>query len=304
MVSASRRKLAIFFLIFGICLVALTVALNVGWILLSLEQIALLVFGIIFFALIITGLVLNTIFLFREFRRNEQHDAFINAVTHELKTPIASIRLYLETLKTREVSEEKRQEFYKIMLADNDRLLNTVEQVLQAGRFKTTNLSLNSTEINLNELLTESINRIQTRYDLPESAINLMSSVGETYISGDADELQSAFINLLDNSVKYSGDEIKILINVKNLNKDSVIIRIKDSGIGIPPSELKRIFHRFYRVSNRATQTQKGTGLGLFIVKAIINRHGGKIIAESEGEGKGSKFIIQLPKSKNENSNR
>ena len=294
--SGNRRKLAIFFLIFGIALVALAVALNVGWILLSLEQIALLVFGIIFFAVIITGLVLNTIFLFREFRRNEQHDAFINAVTHELKTPIASIKLYLETLKTREVSEEKRQEFYKIMLADNARLLNTVEQVLQAGRIKNSNLSLNLAEINLIELLKESVTRVQTRYNLPVTAINLMTSESEIKISGDAEQLQTAFINLLDNSVKYSKDEIKIVINVKNLNKNSIIVRIKDSGIGIPPAELKRIFHRFYRVSSRATQTTKGTGLGLFIVKSIINRHGGKIIAESEGEGKGSKFIIQLPK--------
>jgi signal transduction histidine kinase len=120
---ARRRKAAIFFLILGICLIALTVALNVGWILLNLQQIALLVFGIVFFAIIITGLVLNTIFLVREIRRNEQHDAFLNAVTHELKTPIASIRLYLETLQTRDVAEAKRQEFYGVMLADTNRLL-------------------------------------------------------------------------------------------------------------------------------------------------------------------------------------
>ena len=129
-----RRKTAIFFLIFGICLSALAIALNVGWIILNVREVALLVFGVIFFALIITGLILNTIFLVREIRRNEQHDAFLNAVTHELKTPIASIKLYLETLKNREVSEEKRREFYDIMLADNERLLGTVEQVLQASQ--------------------------------------------------------------------------------------------------------------------------------------------------------------------------
>jgi two-component system sensor histidine kinase SenX3 len=126
---AGRRKAVLFFLALGICLVAIAVALNVGWILLNLREVALLVLGIIFFAIIITGLVLNTIFLIREIRRNEQHDAFLNAVTHELKTPIASIRLYLQTLQTREVSEEKRQEFYGVMLADSNRLLNTVQQV-------------------------------------------------------------------------------------------------------------------------------------------------------------------------------
>src|SRR5690242_194551 len=118
-----RRKTAVFFLIFGISLSVLAVALNIGWILLNLKEVALLVFGVIFFALIITGLILNTIFLVREIRRNEQHDAFLNAVTHELKTPIASIKLYLETLKSRELDNDKRQEFYDIMLADNQRLL-------------------------------------------------------------------------------------------------------------------------------------------------------------------------------------
>src|SRR6187397_3688022 len=126
-----RRKTTIFFVALGIALSGLAIALNVGWILLNTREVVLLVIGIIFFALIITGLILNTIFLVREIRRNEQHDTFLNSVTHELKTPIASIRLYLETLKTRDVDRAKRDEFYDIMLADNERLLDTVEQVLQ-----------------------------------------------------------------------------------------------------------------------------------------------------------------------------
>src|SRR5438132_2710628 len=134
MAVSSRRKSVAFFITLGACLVALAIALNVGWILLNWREVALLVFGIIFFLLIIFGLVLNTTFLIREIRRNEQHDAFINAVTHELKTPIASIHLYLETLKTRDLSEEQRQGFYDVMLADSDRLLQTAEQVLRAGR--------------------------------------------------------------------------------------------------------------------------------------------------------------------------
>src|SRR5258708_10003319 len=150
-----RRKTAIFFLILGISLSVLAAALNIGWILLNLREVALLIFGVIFFALIITGLILNTIFLVREIRRNEQHDAFLNAVTHELKTPIASIKLYLETLKGRPVTEDKRQEFYDIMLADNERLLGTVEQVLQAGRTREKQRLMNLAEIDLSELLGE-----------------------------------------------------------------------------------------------------------------------------------------------------
>src|SRR5918912_415474 len=125
---SGRRKSVIFFIVLCACLVALAVALNVGWILLNWREVALLVLGIIFFVVIIVGLVLNTIFLIREIRRNEQHDAFINAVTHELKPPLTSIRLYLETLKTRDVDEARRDEFYNIMLADSARLLQTVEQ--------------------------------------------------------------------------------------------------------------------------------------------------------------------------------
>jgi len=292
-----RRKAIFFFLALGICLVALAVALNVGWILLNLQQIAMLVFGIVFFAIIITGVVLNTIFLVREIRRNEQHDAFLNAVTHELKTPIASIRLYLETLQTRDVAEAKRQEFYGVMIADTNRLLNTVEQVLKASRSREKNHLLNISELNLAEILREAIKRIKTRYDLSDGAISFAPSDAEIKISGDADELQTVFTNLLDNAVKYSGsEEIKVLVAVKNLNKKIAVVRIKDSGIGISPAELKQIFKRFYRVPSPRTQKTKGTGLGLFIVRSIVKKHGGRISAESKGDGEGTTFIVQLLK--------
>ncbi len=290
-----RRKSTIFFLVLGICLITLAVALNIGWILLNLREVALMVFGIVFFAVIITGVVLNTIFLLREIRRNEQHDAFLNAVTHELKTPIASIKLYLETLKTRNVAEDKRREFYDVMLTDSNRLLTTVEQVLQASRTKEKQRQLNISEINLSKLLSESIKITQTRYKLDENVIKLTEPAEEIILSGDASELQSAFTNLFDNAVKYSSDEPKISVRVKKSNERKVQIFIKDNGIGLEKSELKRIFKRFYRVSNVSTQEKKGTGLGLFIVQSIIKRHGGKIWADSKGEGKGTTFIVQMP---------
>lgn len=289
-----RRKTAIFFLVLGISLSVVAVALNVGWILLNLREVVLMVLGIIFFALIITGLILNTIFLIREIRRNEQHDAFINAVTHELKTPIASIKLYLETLKTRSVTQEKQREFLDIMLADSDRLLTTVEQVLKAGGAKE-KVRLNSAEIDLVELLGESIAIIRTQRNLDESAIKFSKPSEPMTLLGDVAELRTAFINLLDNAVKYSKGEPKISIRTKRSTLNNrVEVFIKDNGIGIPAGDLKRIFKRFYRVAD-STSATPGTGLGLYIVKSIIERHGGRVSAQSRGDGTGSTFIVQLP---------
>src|SRR5215204_1448421 len=201
-----RRKSAVFFLTFGICLVVLALALNVGWILLNWREVALLVLGIVFFGLIIAGLVLNTTFLVREIRRNEQHDAFINAVTHELKTPLASMRLYLETLKSRDVPEARRQEFYDIMLADGDRLLHTVEQVLHAGRTAQRKRALNLSVIDLGQLVQECMEIARLRHGLDPGAIRYAESPGAAGagVAGDRDELRAAVSNLLDNAVKYS----------------------------------------------------------------------------------------------------
>lgn len=289
-----RRKTAIFFLILGITLSILAVALNVGWILLNLRQVVLLVLGAIFFALIITGLILNTIFLVREIRRNEQHDAFINSVTHELKTPIASIKLYLETLKTRDVPPEKQREFYDVMLADSDRLLNTVEQVLKAGGAKE-KAKLKTAEVDVSTLLRECIAIIRTQRNLDASVIRFTEPGEPLTVVGNEAELKTAFINLLENAVKYSKDDPKVSIRTKKaaLNR-RVEIFIKDNGIGISPADLKRIFKRFYRVPDAASDT-RGTGLGLFIVRSIIKRHGGRVSAQSRGEGMGSTFMVQLP---------
>ena len=291
-----RRKTAIFFLALGISLSGLAVALNVGWILLNTREVVLLVIGMIFFALIITGLILNTVFLVREIRRNEQHDTFLNSVTHELKTPIASIRLYLETLKSRDVDEAKRTEFYDVMLKDSDRLLNTVEQVLRAGRIRERDRSGEIGEVGLDSVLNEAIAITLSRSNLPEAAVRYSPAAEELMVKGDREELLSAFLNLLDNAVKYSGEEPKITVKLQTsgFNNRAVVV-IKDKGIGIRPGELKRVFKRFYR-STSSQNGAKGTGLGLFIVKSIIEKHGGRVQAESKGEGMGSTFFVQLPR--------
>ena len=291
-----RRKTAAFFLILGISLSVLAVALNVGWILLNIREVALLVLGVIFFILIITGLILNTVFLVREIRRNEQHDAFLNAVTHELKTPIASIKLYLETLKARDLDKQKQNEFYDIMLADNQRLLDTVEQVLLASRTREKQRLLNLAEIDMGELLNDAVKTVREQQHLGEATIRLTTPGDSIKVLGDRSELRTAITNLLDNAIKYSGAEPKVAVRLGSSGMKTAEIYIKDSGIGIARSDLKRVFKRFYRAPNAANGTAKGNGLGLAIVRSIVEKHGGHVRAESKGEGKGTTFLVELPR--------
>ncbi len=294
MVVPGRRKTIAFFIALGVCLIALVVTIYVGGIFASWRRGILLVLGALFVLAIIAGVVLNTIFLIREIRRNEQHDAFINAVTHELKTPVASIRLYLETLQKRELDDGKRREFYGIMLADSDRLLSTIEQVLRAGRVSPSGRQMNLLPIDLVELANECLVLAQRRHHLPPEAFSLKAS-DHLSVQGDPEELKAAVSNLIDNAIKYSGPDVRVTIEVARLDSAFAAVRVTDSGVGIAKNELDRIFKRFYRVPGPVATRVKGTGLGLFIVRSVAKRHGGRAYAESAGVGQGSTFTLQLP---------
>jgi two-component system, OmpR family, sensor histidine kinase SenX3 len=294
---SSRTKSMAFFITLGVCLVALTVVVNVSWIVLNWRRVVPLVFGIIFFGLIIGGLSVNTVFLVREIRRNEQQDSFLNAVTHELKTPIASIRMYLETLESRQLDEPQRREFYRIMLEDTDRLLGTVEQVLKAGEARLRSNRKNWQELDFSELVKSALELTRLRHHLtPENLRFGVAPPEGLLVQGSPDELRTVVFNLFDNAVKYSGDSREIVVDVRTPDMDTVLLSVHDLGIGIPRGELKRIFNRFYRATNPLAGQVKGTGLGLFIVRSIARRHGGDVYAESEGEGRGSTFTVRLPR--------
>ena len=295
----SRRGTIVFFVCLGIGLIALAVALNVGWIILNWREGVLLFFGIVFFGLIIAGMVVNTIFLVREVRRNEQHDSFINAVTHELKTPVASIRLHLETLQRRELPDAKRQEFYRLMLSDADRLTETVEQVLRAGRAGDKKAGREKTDVDFGQLVRECMSAIRTRYHLQPEALRYEQAPTNgdgLHVKGSLDDLRTAVSNVLDNAVKYSGDRVDVRVRLESAGEKRLSLSVQDHGVGIASGELKRIFKRFHRVSARSLAHIKGTGLGLFIVKSIAKKHGGTAFAMSEGEGRGTTVVIELPR--------
>jgi two-component system sensor histidine kinase SenX3 len=278
MVHGGRRKSIAFFISLGVGLILVILLLYVGWVLLGWRNGILLFFGILLMLMVIAGVVLNTTFLVREIRRNAQHDAFINAVTHELKTPVASIRLYLETLQTRPVDEAKRQEFYRIMLDDSDRLLGMIEQILRTGRIGQPNRELHISSIDFGAIVEDCLVRARRLYNVPDDALSYTPGPPVT-IRGDADEVRAAIANLIDNAVKYSGSLGQVAVQTASTDGRYVTVRVTDNGPGIAKGELKQVFKRFYRVPGPIATKVKGTGLGLFIVRSVAKRHGGKVWA-------------------------
>jgi len=292
-----RRGTIALFITLGVCLVGVAVFLNISWIVLYGRRIALLVLGIVLFSVLIAGVVLNTVFLVREVRRNERQDSFLNAVTHELKTPIASIRLYLETLQRRQLDEAKRKEFYRIMLSDTDRLLSTVEQVLKAGETGHRKRDANRVLVDLEAIVAECIAITLQQGHLEAEAIRLEEVPGavKLRVLGHPEDLRTAVLNLLDNAVKYSPGGVHVRCRLEITRYSWVTLSVSDQGIGIPPKDLKRIFKRFYRAQDVVQRQVKGTGLGLFIVRSIARQHGGDAAAVSDGPGKGTTMRMHLP---------
>jgi len=292
-----RQTASIVFVVLCILLVAAAVTLNIGWIIVNGRRVAPVVLGVTTFGLIIAGLIVYTVFLVREMGITEQQDSFLNSVTHELKTPIASIRLYLETLQSREVGDAQRKEFYRIMLQDADRLQHTVEQVLRAGVARQKRKLEHRGPVDLAWLVQECVDTARTRHHLSEDAITVVKSDLRVplVVSGEVDDLRTAVNNLLDNAVKYSGGVPQITVQAAGPTPDTAWVRVKDAGIGIPKAQLGRIFNRFYRFQPRGSKI-KGTGLGLYIVRSIAKRHGGRVFAESAGEDKGATFTLELPR--------
>jgi signal transduction histidine kinase len=287
----------------GIVLAILLLALAVGWQILvvgdprpaGLSRLdwALLVLGTLFFAVVLGGLVWLSAWLIREMRLNQRQRAFLDAVTHEMKTPLASLRLYVDTLTRHDPAPERRRHFLSLMQDDLARIDRTVDQVLAAARAEEPARSAPRGRVDLGEILRDCIREVQSRHALPDASMQLECRA-DPAVRGDAGELGVVFRNLLENAVKYSDAPVEVRVRVAQVGGDRVKVDISDRGIGIPQRELRKIFQRFYRVGRDMQRTAAGLGLGLFIVRNLVRRQGGRVVAKSEGSGAGSRFVVTL----------
>jgi signal transduction histidine kinase len=292
----------------GIVSMVLVLALSVGWQILvwrdaptpsqaltSLDLV-LLVLGTLFFLLVFGGLVWLSVKVVIEIRLNQSQRAFLDAVTHELKTPLSSFRLGLETLGRHELAREQQSEFLGRMGEDLDRLENTVAQVLAAARAEEGSRSRDRQEsVDLPALLAAHVEELRTRHHLDRDAVAVaIDATRPVRVRGDAAELGLVFRNLLENAFKYSREPVRIRVGVGEGRDGRVRVEIADDGIGIPGHELERIFQRFHRAERDVQRQAAGLGLGLFVVRTLLRKHGGRIVALSEGVGRGSRFVVTL----------
>ena len=292
-------------IILGAVSIPLSIALLVGWTLLIVHNLGeseslalevwLLALGGVSFAVIVVVLVLFSVYLAREILELRRQTSFIDSVTHELKSPLASIKLCLETMARHDLPPDKRDELRNMMLDDVERLTSFIDDVLQASRLADTReYATQLTEVDVRRLVREVVASVAKRRKVDSERVRLDIPEG-TVVHSDEAALTIIVKNLIDNALKYSPPSAPVTVATTRDAKGRVVLEVRDEGIGIEHSELKRVFQRFYRGPNAEVRARKGTGLGLFVVSALADSLGGRVDAVSQGCGKGTTMRVTLP---------
>ncbi|MFQ5672618.1 MAG: sensor histidine kinase [Nitrospinales bacterium] len=242
---------------------------------------------------ILGGVYLIFVFWNKQARLNRMHSNFVSSVSHELKSPLASIQLYLETLKYHDVSPEEARDFVGIMLTDTERLSGLIDNILEAGKSDPKSIELKFLPVEMGPFVLEVMENHKRRFEEKECKVKI-DIVDSPTLNVDKRALQMVFNNLIGNALRYSPPGADFTLRMKN-NGNYCEIEFIDSGLGLEKKDIKKIFRKFYRVQNRATRNIEGAGLGLFIARESVKNHKGKLKAESAGRGKGAKFTVCLP---------
>ena len=288
----------------AVIMVGLLGVLTVGWVLLAAyrstadeEYPALgwtfMALGTSFIGLLLVGVVVYMILTIKAINLGRRQSNFIDSVTHELKSPIASMKLYLQTMRRQPVSDGQRDGFYELMLVDIDRLNHLINQMLDAGRLEAGRSGGTAEDVSLIEVLKECAEITRQRHRVPEEAISL--DLRPCVVRAPPAHLLMVFRNILDNAVKYAGNPPQVEVSGRARADHSAIVRITDNGRGIPVGMRRRIFRRFVRLGSELEREQPGTGLGLHVAITIVKSLGGRIRVRDREEGAGAVFEVVLP---------
>ena len=288
----------------AVVMTALLAVLTVGWVLLAVfgalanTQFAglnwtLLAVGTSFIALLAVGVVIYMILSIKAINLNRRQSNFIDSVTHELKSPISSMKLYLQTLDRRQVSHDQQASFYQFMLEDIERLDHLINQMLDAGRLESGRTGGEVEEVLLPDLLRECAGVICLRYRVPGETVLL--DLEPCVVRARRVDLDMLFRNLLDNAVKYAGMPPQVEVRLRVESRHLAVVRIADNGRGIPAKMRRKVFGRFVRLGLELEREKPGTGLGLYIARTVARRLRGRIRVRDRRPGPGTVFEVQLP---------
>ena len=300
---SSRRSLSMPILL-AIVMIVLLVIVAVGWVLLAVSGAwkdadrqgvywALLSIGSTFILLLVVGVVLYLILSIKAINLTRRQSNFIDSVTHELKSPIASMKLYLQTLSRHQVNQQLQIDFHRFMLEDLERLDHLINQMLEAGRLDAERPNDEEEDVELAELLRDCAASVCMNYRVPADTVRL--DLQPSIVLGRRIDLDIVFRNLVDNAVKYAGPTPRVEVSLRPSADGQVLVRIADNGRGIPHHLRRKIFGRFVRLGLELEREKPGTGLGLYIARTLVRRHHGRIRVRDPEEGPGSVFEVQLP---------
>jgi len=280
----------------SVVLMVLNATLMVCWIVLLARSNgwAALIIGVVVFALILAGLSFYMVLMIKEVRLNQRQANFVDSVTHELKSPIASLRLYLETLQLRQLADDQREKFYGVMEDELERLDHLITQLLEVGRLDAIGQQSEPEELSLETLL-HKCGQSACALHKRDPATTIVYDIQPAKVEARRLVVESVFRNLIDNAIKYGGDPPQVEIQVRVTDRGHVVTRIADNGHGVPPELRKRIFGLFFRGGSELTRRQKGTGLGLYIVHTLVRHLKGRISVHERPGQAGSVFEVDLP---------
>ncbi len=279
----------------GVVMIVLLVVLTVGWVVVTGSNglWAILAVGTTLLGLVLAGVIMYLLLTIKEIRLNQRQSNFMDSVTHELKSPIASLKLYLQTLTRRQVSEQEQADFHRFMLEDLDRLDRLINHMLDAARLDQKPVEGDLQDVELSALLAKVAESVCLEHRVPPDTVQLDAC--PAVVRGRALDVEILLRNLIDNAVKYSGDQPAVEVACQTLDDDRVLVRVSDNGPGIPIGLRRKIFGRFVRLGNELERSRQGTGLGLFIVRNVVRRMRGTVTVRARGTQSGTVFEVVLP---------